>query len=832
MVGHDAFDYVSSTPGRQRTSSTSSTSSMASLATINSYTEQSSVRLRTGRHSFSSASSLSHMPSPAARPFRRKTLVLDLDETLIHSTSRGSRQYDCMIEVAVEGHHCLYYVYKRPHVDFFLQKVAEWYRVVVFTASLPEYADPVIDFLDGGKGWVSGRYFRSSCISAEGTFLKDLTVVDRNLAQVILVDNSPMSYALNQANGIPIEGWISDQKDEALLDLLPFLDALRFTEDGRDHEQPNHRNNANPDRVAMPKKQFIDRKQARHYQVVHRSQRDPLISQEDASQYVLKPVPPSGNLRKLLEKDPDALPNPYQVEDNLKSYFDTGEFGSGSEGDFDDEDLYSDDGEGDQEGQFDDVSEQEDTESPKVPDAGAPESNAGQAALYGVYFDDRQYDYTQHLKDVGAPGAVLIDARPAAKDKRAAGVQFRDDNAALPAEALPSQRELSVGLMNQAAQPDGLAVDLPEDVREVLFALDDDAYVDDELDDGFFAAINSDSTAPELIPDISDHDLSSDADSDVDSSEDDDRQTVTSMTSSVLPRTEQLQLLDSRFDALLAKEYDSEEEDEDDEESTATRPGAAEQLAYMESLMDEFLTKHSVNSHAKLTENLETQGGGAGQYDIVRRMLRTQEDGTALELDLRKYEYSEVVRAEDNDDDNDNTAAYDGLVDEDTVSQLGVLPDSRKEAAIMERVVVGAGARHDRWDCETIVSTYSNLENHPRMISERRRRPVEEQARIVLSAKTGMPVQQSSVPTSIERSAEDEDIADVDDQLSRVNLGSARDKCESKEDKRARKQALKDDKRVRKMEKKAVKQAFKQEAGRQSRQAVAKNLNTPGLVLD
>ncbi|KAL7748756.1 Protein ltv1 [Sorochytrium milnesiophthora] len=159
---------------------------------------------------------------------------------------------------------------------------------------------------------------------------------------------------------------------------------------------------------------------------------------------------------------------------------------------------------------------------------------------------------------------------------------------------------------------------------------------------------------------------------------------------------------------------------------------------------------------------------------------------------------------------------------------LGVLPDSRKEVAIMERVAVGAGARQDRWDCKTI----SNLENHPRMISERRRRPVEEQARIVLSAKTGIPVQQSGVLASIERSAEDEEIADVDDQLSRVNLGSARDKSESKEDKRARKQALKDDKRVRKMEKKAVKQAFKQEAGRQSRQAVAKNLNTPGLVLD
>ncbi|KAG0198681.1 Nuclear envelope morphology protein 1 [Mortierella sp. GBA30] len=54
---------------------------------------------------------------------RKKTLVLDLDETLIHSTSRGSRSQGYMVEVLVDRHACLYYVYKRPHVDYFLKKV-------------------------------------------------------------------------------------------------------------------------------------------------------------------------------------------------------------------------------------------------------------------------------------------------------------------------------------------------------------------------------------------------------------------------------------------------------------------------------------------------------------------------------------------------------------------------------------------------------------------------------------------------------------------------------------------------------------------------------------
>nr|CAG8526900.1 432_t:CDS:2 [Entrophospora candida] len=91
---------------------------------------------------------------------RSKTLILDLDETLIHSTSRGSRSDTHMIEVMVDNHACLYYVYKRPYVDYFLKKVSEWYKVVIFTASMPEYADPVIDWLDPNKDLISDRYFR------------------------------------------------------------------------------------------------------------------------------------------------------------------------------------------------------------------------------------------------------------------------------------------------------------------------------------------------------------------------------------------------------------------------------------------------------------------------------------------------------------------------------------------------------------------------------------------------------------------------------------------------------------------------------------------------
>ncbi|KAF8627183.1 hypothetical protein AX15_004501 [Amanita polypyramis BW_CC] len=197
--------------------------------------------------------------SRAATPTTRKpgirqpkTLVLDLDETLIHSTSRpmntsgggglfglgsfGRRNSGAghMVEVVLQGKSTLYHVYKRPFVDFFLRTVSSWYTLVIFTASMEEYADPVIDWLDAGRGILAHRFFRDSCTQLpNGSYTKDLSIVDSDLSRVCLIDNSPVSYRRNEANGIPIEGWTHDPSDEALLDLLPVLDSLRFTSDVR-----------------------------------------------------------------------------------------------------------------------------------------------------------------------------------------------------------------------------------------------------------------------------------------------------------------------------------------------------------------------------------------------------------------------------------------------------------------------------------------------------------------------------------------------------------------------------------------------------------------------
>lgn len=169
------------------------------------------------------------------RRLKKKTLVLDLDETLIHSLSKtpGFSQGQ-MVEVKFHSQFTtLYTVLKRPFCDEFLDQVSQWYNLVIFTASVQAYADPMIDWLERDRKYFVGRYYRQHCTQTPMGYVKDLEVVDTDLSSMMIIDNSPISYTQNESNGIGIEGWINDPSDTSLMTLIPFLSALRFTTDVR-----------------------------------------------------------------------------------------------------------------------------------------------------------------------------------------------------------------------------------------------------------------------------------------------------------------------------------------------------------------------------------------------------------------------------------------------------------------------------------------------------------------------------------------------------------------------------------------------------------------------
>ncbi|KAI8885729.1 Low temperature viability protein [Backusella circina FSU 941] len=502
----------------------------------------------------------------------------------------------------------------------------------------------------------------------------------------------------------------------------------------------------------MGKKPFIDKKSAKHYHVVHRSQKDPLINDAEAPDRVLQEVLPKNLMKHKSQAEIDRI--------NAK---------------------------------------------PTKLTQDEIDHRVGQAALYGIFYDDSEYDYTQHLKPIGGTDAVFLEA-PGKKEKPKRldeGSMFKDGDDEdrpqknpnlfeLPANVLPSSIEMPVGVMNQnTGLENGLQPDMDPRLREILEALSDEEYVEDDLGDDFFDELNNADEAPydpyedEEYYDSEEEEYYDDEeeqggeevdeenydweaafkkfklkqnrnDSDDEFDDEDDTKskgTSFSMSSSAMHRNTQLRLLDDRFEK-IEEEY----ADDDDEESDFGEE-EREERADFDAILDDFLEKYEIVGK-KMQPKMEGETSGE-KLDTFRQGL--------VKPNVEKIEAAEKV----------------------------FLTRQVLEEAMPERPVQ---RQRETWDVQSIISTYSNLENHPSLISDKGPRK-----KIRIDPKTGMPVlveverkQKKSKDEEEHESAgeEDDDEEDEEEEESPVNKGAARSKKESKEDKKARKQALKDQKKV------------------------------------
>ena len=143
----------------------------------------------------------------------KKTLILDLDETLVHSSFK-SISADITLQIPSFNNKILKInVLKRPFLDEFLSTFSNLFEIVIFTSSVSEYANPLLNELDPNKKIFKFRLFREHCVFMSGIYIKDLSKIGRNLKNCVIIDNNPISFVANKENGIPIKSFHYDKND-------------------------------------------------------------------------------------------------------------------------------------------------------------------------------------------------------------------------------------------------------------------------------------------------------------------------------------------------------------------------------------------------------------------------------------------------------------------------------------------------------------------------------------------------------------------------------------------------------------------------------------------
>jgi RNA polymerase II subunit A small phosphatase-like protein len=179
------------------------------------------------------------------------TVILDMDETLIHSEFTGTNDYRqeeerlsvsgrrppdfsiTLYEGSTEQEEEIVHVYKRPGLDNFLKKLAEICEPVIFTAALPLYARPILKQIDP-KRKCKSRLYRNATTSFRGyPHVKALHNLGRDLSRVILVDNSPFAMCADPDNALPIKAYYDDTEDRELEYLYEIVKELTQYSDVR-----------------------------------------------------------------------------------------------------------------------------------------------------------------------------------------------------------------------------------------------------------------------------------------------------------------------------------------------------------------------------------------------------------------------------------------------------------------------------------------------------------------------------------------------------------------------------------------------------------------------
>ena len=142
---------------------------------------------------------------PKIQDKNKYTLVLDLDETLISFRINEYNNTELKL---------------RPGLFNFLRKVKSRYELIVFTAGMKEYAEPILDSIERKEKFFLKRLYRQHTVYKDNIYIKDLTKLGRDLSKIIIVDNMPQNFCLQKENGILISNYFGQDNGDNTLNLL------------------------------------------------------------------------------------------------------------------------------------------------------------------------------------------------------------------------------------------------------------------------------------------------------------------------------------------------------------------------------------------------------------------------------------------------------------------------------------------------------------------------------------------------------------------------------------------------------------------------------------
>lgn len=170
---------------------------------------------------------------------KKKLAVFDLDETLVHCLVKDYQTSKNVISVVLPSKSVAKVgVNIRPHWEQALKRIQKKYHIVIYTASHKSYADAVLDFLDPENKFFTYRLYRNNCIMINNDnkvmYVKDCSIFkDYDLKDVVLVDNSVLSFAYNLDNGIPIVPYYDAKQDFEMLFCACYLEHIYSYDDLR-----------------------------------------------------------------------------------------------------------------------------------------------------------------------------------------------------------------------------------------------------------------------------------------------------------------------------------------------------------------------------------------------------------------------------------------------------------------------------------------------------------------------------------------------------------------------------------------------------------------------